>query len=190
MIWVQGVDVEFAADVFGTIGAHDIEGEGSQSGEMPWFVSDTALIFEEADVPDIVITIFDAPMLPDGVTDGFGIQGDLAGIEGCFAGVLPKPGLGVLAPGVAGDADGGFDQPLSVGPKAPGRVEGFDEALFVPAMALLVDGQGCVDRVIGGRDGFDGIEQGLLIGFDLSDQEIAALSGRLKGFFDNAWHRP
>jgi hypothetical protein len=30
----------------------------------------------------------------------------------------------------------------------------------------------------------------LLIGFDLGDQEITALPGRLIGFFDNAWHRP
>jgi hypothetical protein len=30
----------------------------------------------------------------------------------------------------------------------------------------------------------------LLIGFDPGDQEIAALSGRLKGFLDHAWHRP
>ena len=190
MIWVQGVDVEFAADVFGAIGAHDIEGEGSQSCEVPWFVSDTALIFEEADVPDVVVPIFDAPMLADGVTDGFGIQADLAGIEGCFAGQLPKAGLGVLAPGVAGDADGGFDQAFPVGSKVSGHLEGFDETMLVSAMAPLLDGQGAVERLVGGRDRLDGIEQILLIGFDLSDQGIAALCGCLKGFFGNAWRRP
>ena len=75
MIWVQGVDVEFTADVLGLIGAQYIEGESPESGEMPRFVSDAALIFEEADVPDVMVPIFDAPMLADGVTDGFGIQG-------------------------------------------------------------------------------------------------------------------
>jgi len=190
MLRVQCVDVEFTADVFGALGAHDIKGEGSQSGEVPWFVSDAALIFEETDVADVVVPIFDAPMLTDGVTDGCGIQGDLAGIEGCFAGLSPRPGFGILAPGVSGDTDGGLDHPLPVGSKSPVGLECFDEAMLVPAVALLVDGQGCVDRVIGGRDGLDGIEQGLLIGFDLGDQNIAALPGRLKGFFDNAWHRP
>jgi len=115
-------------------------------------------------------------MLTDGVTDGCGIQGDLAGIEGCFAGLVPKPGLGVLAPGVAGDADGGLDQTIPVGSKSPGGLEGFGQTMLVPAVTLFVDGQGCVDGVIGGRDGFDGIEQGLLIGFDLGDQEIAGLA--------------
>lgn len=190
MLWVQGIDVEFAADVFGVVCAHDIECEGSEPGEVPWFLPDAALIFEEADVADVMMTIFDAPMLADGFTAGFGIQGDLAGIEGGFAGLLPKPGFGVLAPGVSGDADSCLDQPVPVGSEPPSYVEDFDEAMLKPAMALLVDGHGCIDRLIAVRDGFDGIKQGLLIGFDLGDQEIAGLSGCLKGFFDNAWHRP
>jgi len=74
MLRVQCVDVEFTADVFGALGAHDIKGEGSQSGEVPWFVSDAALIFEETDVADVVVPIFDAPMLTDGVTDGCGMH--------------------------------------------------------------------------------------------------------------------
>ena len=189
MIWVQGVDIKFPADVFGVIGAQDVEGEGSKSGEVSWFGSDAALIFEEADIADIMVFVFDAPMLTDGVTDGRDGQGDLAGIEGCFARLVPKPGLGVLAPSVSGDADGCFDQRLPVRSKAAFDLEGFDETMLVSAMALLVDGQGRVDRAVSGRDGLDGIEQSLLIGFDLGDQEIAALSGRFKGFFDSAWHR-
>jgi hypothetical protein len=31
MIWVQGVDVEFPTDVFGVVGAHEVEGEGSHT---------------------------------------------------------------------------------------------------------------------------------------------------------------
>jgi hypothetical protein len=59
----------------------------------------------------------------------------------------------------------------------------------VSAMALLVDGQGGIERLVRGRDGLEGIEQGLLIGLDLGDQEIVGLTCRLKGFFDNAWRR-
>jgi len=43
--------------------------------------------------------------------------------------------------------------------------------------------------VVDGRDHLDGIEQVLLIGFDLGDQEMATLACRLKGFSDNAWRR-
>ena len=189
MIWVQCVDVEFSADVFGLIGAQDVEGEGSESGEVPRLGSDAGLIFEEADIPDVVVAVFDAPMLTDGGAEGGGIQGDLAGIESDVAGLLPKPGLGILMPGVTGDADGGLDQPLPVGSKALSDLEGFDETSLVSAMALLVDGQGGIERLVCARDGLEGIEQGLLIGLDLGDQEIVGLACRLKGFFDNAWHR-
>ena len=51
MIWVQGVDVEFSADVFCSIGAQNIEGEGSESGEVARLGSDAGLIFEESDIP-------------------------------------------------------------------------------------------------------------------------------------------
>jgi hypothetical protein len=61
--------------------------------------------------------------------------------------------------------------------------------MLVSAMALAFDGQGAVDRMVSGRDRLDGIEQALLIGLDLADQEIAAPACRLKGFFDNAWRR-
>lgn len=91
MIWIQCVDVEFLADVFCAVGSKDIEGEGSKSGEVARFVSDAALIFEETDIADIVVTVFDAPMLTDGGADDLGGQVDLAGIEGCFAGLVPKP---------------------------------------------------------------------------------------------------
>ena len=189
MIWVQGVDVEFSADVFGSIGAQNIESEGSESGEVARLGSDAGLIFEEADLPDVVVAVFDAPMLTDGGAEGGRIQGDLAGIEGDLTGLLPKPGLGILVPGVTGDADGGLDQPLPVGSEALSDLEGFDETPLVSAMALLVDGQGGVERLVCGRDRLEGIEQDLLIGLDLGDQEIVGLTCRLKGFFDNAWRR-
>jgi hypothetical protein len=108
-----------------------MESEGSQSGEGPWFVSDVAWIFEEGNVADVVMTNFDAPMLADGVADGLGIQGDLACTESDFAGLLPKPCLGVLAPDMTDHVDGYLDQPLPVGSKASGCVESFDEAINV-----------------------------------------------------------
>ena len=156
---------------------------------MSWFGSDAALIFEESNITDVVVTIFDAPMLPDSVADGCGGQGDLAGIEGDVAGLPPKARLGIFVPGMTGDADGSLDDVFPVGSKPPGNLEGFDETMLMSAMALLLDGQGTVERLAGGRDRFDVIEQALLIDLDLSDQEIAAFSGRLKGFFDNAWRR-
>lgn len=94
---------------------------------MSRFGSDAALVFEEADITDVVVTVFDAPVLTDGAADGRGGQGYLAGMEGYVAGLLPEAGSSVLVPSVTGDADGGLDQPAPVGSKAPGQVEGFDQ---------------------------------------------------------------
>ena len=149
--------------------------------------SDAGLIFEEADIPDVEVAVFDAPMLTDGGAEGGGIQGDLAGIEGDLTGLLP--GLGIPVPGMTGDADSGLDQPFLVGSEALSDLEGFDETSLVSAMALLVDGQGGIERLVYGRNGLESIEQGLLIGLDLGDQIIAGLPCRLKGLFDSAWRR-
>ena len=63
---VQGIDVEFPADVDGAVGPHDVDGEGSEPGEVDGFGSDAAVIFEEGDIADVVASILDAPMASDG----------------------------------------------------------------------------------------------------------------------------
>lgn len=148
------------------------------------------MVFEETDIADIVVLVFDAPMVTDGGATGLGAQGDLAGVEGDLATLVPKPGLGVFSPGVTGDADSGFDEVLPVGAKPPCHIEGLDEAIFVSPMALAIRGLEAVDRVVVGRDHVEGVEQGLLIGFDLGDQSIAAGAGGFECFFDSAGRRP
>ena len=62
---VEHIEVEFPADVGGTVGAKDIEGEGAEPGEVARFVSNAAMVFKEGDIADVVASVFDAPMLAD-----------------------------------------------------------------------------------------------------------------------------
>lgn len=148
------------------------------------------MIFEETDITDIVVRVFYAPMVTDSGTDGLGGQGYLTGIESDITALIPKPGLGVLAPGVAGDANGGFDMLIPAIFEVPFHVEGFDQAIFVSPMAIAIRALEAVDRVVVGRDRVEGVEQGLLIGFDLGDESATAGTGCLECFFGSAWRRP
>jgi hypothetical protein len=89
---VEGIEVEFAVDVGGAVGAKDVEGEGAESGEVAWFGSNAALVFEEGYITDVVASVFDAPMLTDGGADGGGGQADLRRIKGSFASPIYSPG--------------------------------------------------------------------------------------------------
>ena len=71
----------------------------------------------------------------------------------------------------------------SVSAKAAARREYFDRAGFVAAPTLLVGGLGAIDRCCGIAQRGDGVMQGGLVGFDLSDQMNAGGSGLLECFF-------
>ena len=66
MVEVEGVAVEFCADVLGTIGAQDVAGEASASSENGRFCPNSAVVFEEGHVAHIMAAIFDAPVGADG----------------------------------------------------------------------------------------------------------------------------
>ena len=183
---VEGVEVEFPADVDGAVGAQDVEGEAAEPGEVAGFVSNAAVVFEEADIADVVAAVFDAPMLADRGADGGRGQADLTGEEGCLLGGMPAAGRGVLVPGEPGDAGGGDDQAVPVGAEAAGDVEGLDQTMLLAAMAVAVNGRGAVDGLLGGTDRVDGIVQGLLVGFDLGDEKAPGIPSRFKGFPDYA----
>ena len=186
---VERIEVEFPADVGGTVGAKDIEGEGAEPGEVARFVSNAAMVFKEGDIADVVASVFDAPMLADRGADGGGGQSDLRRKEGCLVGGMPEAGRGVLVPGEPGDADGGNDQAVPVGAEAAGDVERLDPTILLSAMAVAVDGLGAVGGRVDGTDRFDPVVQDLLVGFDLGDEKASCILGRFKGFFDSASHR-
>ena len=110
-------------------------------------------------------------------------------MEGGLLGRLPEAGGGVLVPGEPGDAGGGNDQAVPVGAEAAGDVERLDQPMLLATVAVALDGQGAVHGLLGGTDRFDGIVQGLLVGFDLGDQKASGIPRGFKGFFDSAWHR-
>ena len=182
MIWIEGVQVELPGDVGGSVGAQDIEGEAAQAGEVSRFGSDAALVFAEGDVADVVAAGFDAPVLADGGTDGGGGQADLRRIEGRLAGFAPKAGSGVLVPGEPGDKGGGVDQAVPVGSEAAGDIEALDVTMLLSAMSGSVDGLGAVGGFLGDADRVDCVEQGLLVGFDLDDEEVSGIACGFKGF--------
>ena len=58
---VEGVEVEFPADVAGAVGAQDVEGEGAEPGEVARFGANAALVFEEADIADVMASVVSRP---------------------------------------------------------------------------------------------------------------------------------
>lgn len=160
-----------------------------QAGEVGRFGADSALVFAEGDVADVVAAVFDAPMLADGGADCGCGQADLRRIEGGLVGLIPEASLGVLAPRAPGDAGGGDDQAVPVGAETPLDVEGLDATMLLSAMPVLVDGLRAVGGLGDGRDRLEGVEQALLVGFDLSNEKASGLFRDFKSFFDSAWHR-
>jgi hypothetical protein len=67
----------------------------------------------------------------------------------------------------------------SVSAKLPPGAEYLDRAGFVAAPTLLVGGLGAIDRCCGVAQRGDGVMEGGLVGFDLSDQ-LNAGGGRLR----------
>jgi hypothetical protein len=78
--------------------------------------------------------------------------------------------------------------PLGVEP-ALVDIEGLDQTVFLTAMALAVDRFEALDRRLVGGDVLERGQQARLVGLDLGEQGVAAVAGRLKGFFDNAGRR-
>jgi hypothetical protein len=149
----------------------------------------SAGILTERDIPDVVAAILDRPMTPDRLAECLGAEGDLAGVEGDFLGGVPEPGLGVLVPSQAADAGGPDDQAVPLGIEPALDVEGLDLAGFMAAVAPGIDAFEALGRGLGCCDILKRGQQGWLIGLDLGEQGVAAVAGRLKGFFDSGGRR-
>jgi len=128
-------------------------------------------------------------VVSDRLAECLGTEGDLAGVEGNLLGGAPQPGPGVLVPGQAANAGGLDDQAVPLGLELALDVEGFDLAGFMAAVALGIDTLEAVGRRLGGGDGLERGQQARLIGLDLGKQGVAAVAGRLKGFFDSGGRR-
>ena len=153
------------------------------------FDAGSAGVFAEGDVADIMARIFNAPVVSDRLAERLGAESDLTGVEGDLLGFVPEPGLGILVPGQTGDAGGADDQAVPLGLELALDVEGFDLAGFMAAVALGIDTLEAVGRRLGGGDALERGQQARLVGLDLGEQGVAAVTGRLKGFFDNGGRR-
>ncbi|HVJ25440.1 MAG TPA: hypothetical protein VM756_16060 [Burkholderiales bacterium] len=133
--------------------------------------------------------IFYCPVVSDRLAEGFGAERDLAGVEGNLLGGAPETGLGLLVPGQAADAGGLDDQAVPLGIEFVLNVEGLDLAGFMTAMAFGVNALEALDRRLLGGDLLERGQQARLVGLDLGEQRVAAVAGRLKGFFDSGERR-
>ena len=149
----------------------------------------SAGVFAEGDVPDVMASILNAPVVSDRLAERLGAEGDLTGVEGDLPGFVPEAGLGILMPGQAGDAGGADDQALPLGVELALDVEGLDFAGFMAAVAPGIDALEAVGRRLGGGDALERGQQGRLVGLDLGEQGVAAVARRLKGFFDSGGRR-
>src|ERR1700679_4188623 len=86
------------------------------------------------------MTGFDTPMESDrGDEDGGGHDGE-RGIKRDFVGFVPEARLGVLVPGEPGHPSDGGDEAVPPVAELSGDVEGFDQAVLLPAVPVAVDG--------------------------------------------------
>jgi hypothetical protein len=149
----------------------------------------SAGVFTERDVADVMAPIFNAPVASDRLAERLGAESDLTGVEGDLLGFVPEAGLGILVPGQAGDAGGLDDQAVPLGVELALDVEGLDLAGFMAAVAPGIDAFEAVGRGLIGGDALERGQQGRLVGLDLGEQGVAAVTRRLECFFDNAGRR-
>ena len=149
----------------------------------------SAGVFTERDVADVMAPILDAPVASDRLAERLGAESDLTGVEGDLLGFVPEAGLGILVPGQAGDAGGLDDQAVPLGVELALDVEGLDLAGFMAAVAPGIDAFEAVGRGLIGGDALERGQQGRLVGLDLGEQGVAAVTRRLECFFDNAGRR-
>src|SRR3954463_7888940 len=61
IVEVERVDIEFAGDVFDTVGAQDVDREASEAGEVCRLDAGLAGVFAEGDVADIMAAVVSRP---------------------------------------------------------------------------------------------------------------------------------
>ncbi len=149
----------------------------------------SAVVFAEGDVPDIMASIFNPPVVSDRLAERLGAEGDLAGVEGDVLGFMPESRLCVLVPGQARDPSGVDDQAVPLGAELALDIEDLDRTGFMAAVAPGIDTLEAVGRGPGSDDVLERGQQGRLVGLDLGEPGVAAVAGRLKGFFDNGGRR-
>ena len=86
-------------------------------------------------------------------------------------------------PSQARDPGGLDNQAVPLGIEFVLNVEGLDLAGFMTAVTLGINALEALDRRLVGGDGLERDKQGWLVGLDLGEQRVAAVAGRLKGFF-------
>lgn len=77
LVCEHGIEAESASpdgvrDVFDLVVTQDIEGEASSAGEDAGVVSNSAFVLAVGDIADMMVAIFDAPVISDDVAERSG----------------------------------------------------------------------------------------------------------------------
>jgi hypothetical protein len=138
------------------IEAQDIGGEAAQAGEDAGVCADARLVFVEGNIAEMVVAVFDAPVVADSLACPVGIDGLAGQIEAGFAGSFPQSGRGVESQNAPLDADDGGDQatPVGAGDDVAGVKDG-DGARFVAVAAICIVGPTLAERGSFGDAGMD-----------------------------------
>lgn len=190
MIEAECAVPECLCHVGDSIFAHDVEGEAAGADHDAGVIADATFVFVERHVADIVVTVLDAPMPPDGGgPDGCGESCGGRNVEGNLPAFVPQASRGRPHQCAAGDADDGLDAAMPFG-RGQGIAcwKNFDGAVLVARQAAVVR-----HRSVGGvgavGNGADGIEQLGLVRLQLDENVVLRVAGNFKCFFDSAWRR-
>ena len=121
------------------------------------------------------------PMPSDGGGEIGGAQAFLTEIDRGVVGRRPHAILGILVPGQAGDAGRGDDQFAPAGTEATGDIEGLNPAPLLTAVRNLVLDFAPIGGGASVREIFQGMQQGRLVAFDLSEDIAVGLRGGAEG---------
>ena len=180
----KGDAMASVCDIANAVEAQDVGGERAQACKDARIAADAAGVFCEATVADVVRAVFYAPVVAYGLGALSGWQNDATDEQCNFASRAPQPSDGGAGENIAIDADHRADVavPLGVG-QAVTRREYLDHAGFVAGSTPLVGGFDTIERFDCVAQFGDGVMQGRLVGFDLSDQVYTTGGGMLECFF-------
>lgn len=127
-------------DVCDAVFAHDIEGEAAGAGHDAGVVADAAAILVEANVTDIMVPIFNSPVLANG-GGPFPRREAVGGGEALsnFTALAPHAGGVRAEQGAASDADDSVDEgvPLGRGQSIDDGKD-FDDAILLAGSSVVV----------------------------------------------------
>jgi len=164
--------------------AENVVSKGAQSGEDARIDTDTAGVFAQCHVPNIMQTILDGPMSANGVRRCFGGQRTIGEIERGLKGLLPETGRRLESLNFAFDLNDRFDKrrPLGFGQNFGGIVDA-DCPYLMPVARFGVGRLNARKDFCGPAECLDLATQDQLVILELNDKMGMRCRRSFEGFF-------